>query len=234
VIHFERVPEPAGFDAEVRERGRAWLSDHPAPARPRAFWAPYVRHLAAGFRHLCGYTAMHIEEGTVDHYRSCATHRDLSYEWDNYRYASARLNSIKHTADDRVLDPYEVGDDWFEVQLPSLQLEPTDRIPLGARQRSLFTLERLGLRDGAPVIRRRQAWYEAFLKGRHSLEGLRHCAPLLSRAVEKRLAGFDAAAFGAEGVHYAKFIGSELTLPGLKSASMRVFEAVEGALRLSA
>ena len=70
MIHFERVPEPPGFDAEVRARGRAWLADHPAPARPRAFWAPYVRHLAAGFRHLCGYTAMHIDAGTVDSWPS--------------------------------------------------------------------------------------------------------------------------------------------------------------------
>ena len=66
---------------------------------------------------------MHVaDDGTVDHYLSCANHRALAYEWTNYRFTSARMNSIKRTEDDRVLDPFEVGDDWFEILLPSLQM----------------------------------------------------------------------------------------------------------------
>ena len=231
MIHVEPIPEPEGFDAEVRQRGQAWLAEHPAPARPRPLWSPSLSHLAEGFRHLCAYSAMHIEDGSVDHYRSCATHRALAYEWPNYRFTSARMNSIKGNADDRVLDPFEVGDDWFELLLPSLQMVPTSRITPEHRERAAFTLKRLGLRDGEGILRRRQAWYEQFLIGGQSLGGLRHHAPLIARAVEKRLSRIEPAMFGDAVDHYERLLHSELTLPGLRRAAPEVFLIVEATLR---
>ncbi len=62
----------------------------------------------------------------------------MIYEWGNYRFASARINAVKKTDDDRVLDPFEVGDDWFEILLPSLQMVPTERIP-SRRRRELLS-----------------------------------------------------------------------------------------------
>lgn len=174
---------------------------------------------------------MHLEDGTVDHYRSCATHRALAYGWPDYRFTSARMTSIKGIADDRVLDPFEVGDDWFEILLPSLQMLPTDRVAPEHRERAAFTLKRLGLRDGESIPRRRRAWYEQFLTGGQSLNGLRHHAPLIARAVEKRLSRIDPAVFGEAVTHYERLHHSELTLPGLKSAAPEVFLIVEAALR---
>src|SRR5580698_3700362 len=100
---FARVAEPRGFDDEVRKKGRAWLAEHPNASRPRPLWSPYLPHLAEGFSHLCGYTAMHVEEGSLDHFLSYANYPALTYEWDNYRFASPRVNSVKRSADDRVL-----------------------------------------------------------------------------------------------------------------------------------
>jgi len=231
VIHFEPIPEPEGFDADVRQPGQVWLAEHPATARPRPLWSPYLHHLAEGFRDLCAYSVMHIEEGTVDHYRSCSTHRTLAYEWPNYRFTSARMNSIKGVADDRVLDPFEVGDDWFEILLPSLQMMPTERITPEHRERAAFTLKRLGLRDGESILRRRRAWYEQFLTGGLSLNGLRHHAPLIARAVEKRLSRVESATFGEAVTHYERLLCSDLNLPGLKSAAPEVFLTVQAALR---
>ena len=216
MIRCERVAEPPGFDAEVRRRGEAWLAEHPAATRPSKLWVAYLPQLAEGFRHLCGYTAMHIEEGTVDHYLSCATHRHLAYEWSNYRFTSHRMNSVKGTLDERVLDPCAIGDDWFTILLPSLQMVATARVPPAERERAAFTLQRLGLRDGEHVIRRRRAWYEGFLEGRQSLRGLREHAPLIARAVEERLAGIEPKAFGEDEDHYRRFLASELTVPGLR------------------
>jgi hypothetical protein len=234
VIHVDPIPEPEGFDAEVRQRGQVWLAEHPKAARPRPLWSPYLPHLAAGFRHLCAYSAMHIEDdGTVDHYQSCATHRALTYEWSNYRFTSARMNSVKGTANGRVLDPFEIGDDWFDILLPSLQMVPTDRIPPEQRERAAFTLKRLGLRDGESILRRRRAWYEQFLSGKQSLDGLRHTAPLIARAVEKRLSRIEPAVLGEAVAHYERLLRSELTFSGLKSAAPEVFLVVEAALRSS-
>ncbi|HQY63243.1 MAG TPA: hypothetical protein PK141_17705 [Polyangiaceae bacterium] len=224
-------PEPEGFDVEVRKQGSAWLLEHADTPRPRPLWVPYLPQLEAGFRHLCGYAAMHIEEGTVDHYRSCSTHRALAYEWSNYRFASARMNSVKATADARVLDPFEVGEDWFEILLPSLQLVATERIPVADRARAAFTLRRLKLGDGEPVLRRRQRWYREFNEGGLSLKGLREHAPLVARAVDRRLARLDPAAFGGGRTAFERFLASEITLPGLKRSATIAFEAVEAALR---
>lgn len=231
MIRCAKVPEPDGFNARVRLPGQAWRAEHPAAARPRKLWLPYLPHLAEGFGHRCGYTAMHIEEGTVDHYRSCAKYPDLIYEWSNYRFASARINAVKKTADDRVLDPFEVGDDWFEILLPSLQMVPTEHIPVEARERAAFTLQRLGLGDGAQVRRRRASWYDAFLRGEHSLAGLRRYAPLLGRAVDKRLARLDPASLGEARDHYERFLRSELVLHGLRSVAPDAALAVEAILR---
>lgn len=231
MIRCAMVPEPDGFDAHVRRPGQAWRIEHPTAPRPRPLWNRYLPHLAEGFGHRCGYTAMHIEEGTVDHYRSCANYPALIYEWSNYRLASARINAVKKTADDRVLDPFEVGDDWFEILLPSLQMVPTESIPIEARERAAFTLLRLGLRDGEPVMRRRATWYAEFLLGGLSLAGLRRFAPLLGRAVDKRLARIDATSLGEARIHYEMFLRSELGLRGLRSVAPDAALSVEAVLR---
>ena len=67
--------------------------------------------------------------------------------------------------------------------------------------------------------------------GRHSLEGLRHYAPLIAAAVEKRLSALDAGALGGGAAHYRRFIASELTLTGLKRDAPEAWDRVMAALR---
>jgi hypothetical protein len=123
--------------------------------------------------------------GTVDHYISVAARPDLAYEWSNYRFASDLMNRIKAGADDSVLDPYEIGEGWFEILLPSMQMVVTDRVPPHLKRKAVFTLERLRLAHDERLIRWRRSVYEEYLKGSLTLEGLRKFAPLISRAVEK-------------------------------------------------
>ena len=114
--------------------------------------------------------------GTIDHYLSYKNHRALTYEWSNYRYASAAMNASKKTADDAVLDPYEIEAGWFEILLPSLQMRVTDQVPEQHRARAHYTLQRLKLRDGERVIGWRKAWYDLYLEGKMTLEGLQRRA----------------------------------------------------------
>ena len=186
MIAVTKVPEPQAFDQEVRKPGNKWLKANPAAARPNPLWAPYTKQLQDGFCGLCGYAAMlDPTGGTVDHYLSYKNHRTLAYEWDNYRFAAATLNASKKNADDSVLDPYQVGAGWFEIILPSLQMQVTDAVPAALRTKAEFTLKRLKLRDGERIIRWRKAWYELYQSGDLSLEGLRKYAPLIAEAVEK-------------------------------------------------
>ena len=185
MIPVPEVKKPRGFDAKVTVPGDAWLANNPAAARPPARWAPYTSQLSDGFGNLCGYAAMHDPTGgTVDHFLSFKHHRHLAYEWSNYRFASGPLNSSKRDADDSVLDPFEVGDGWFEIILPSLQMRVTGAVPAAYRAKAEFTLERLKLRDGERVIRWRRSWYRMYTSGQLTLDGLRTVAPLLAAAVD--------------------------------------------------
>jgi hypothetical protein len=184
MIPVARVAEPVTFDATTRAPGKAWLRTH-ASGRPRDFWSKHLPALATGFRDLCGYAAMlDPTGGTVDHYLGCKAHRELAYEWSNYRFASQVMNGgAKRSADDAVLDPYEVGDGWFEIILPSLQMRATSKVPAKHRKRAEATLALLKLRDGERIVRWRRHWYAMYQSGGMTLDQLSLVAPLIAAAV---------------------------------------------------
>lgn len=193
MIHIDPTrlkEEPEGFDTKCRSKGRQWLADHPKASRPKNnkrpkdFWSPFKRHLADAFRDLCAYGAMYEPVGTVDHFTPVDADETLAYEWSNYRFASAWINSSKQ-AEGAVLDPLEVKDGWFEILLPSLQLVVTDQVPAHRRALAEATLIRLHLRDDERIMRQRRRWYRQFQEGKLDLEGLRENAPLIAAAVEK-------------------------------------------------
>ena len=95
MIRFEPVAEPADSREKAITPGTAWLASHPDADRPKDYWTPFKGALARGFRDLCVYSAMYEPVGSVDHFVSC--HEDLStaYEWENYRYCAAWINSSK-------------------------------------------------------------------------------------------------------------------------------------------
>lgn len=190
MIRVAKVPKPPQFEKKAGQPGKRWLKANPTSTRrPPAYWNDFTADLSAGFGGLCGYAAMFDPTGgTVDHYLSYKHHRQLAYEWGNYRFASGILNSSKRTADDAVLDPFEVLPGWFEILLPSLQMRMTDAVPDAVRAKAEFTLRRLKLRDGERIIRWRQSWYELYKQGELTLDGLRRVAPLIAEAVDKVIA----------------------------------------------
>ncbi|MCC6555489.1 MAG: hypothetical protein IT372_21220 [Polyangiaceae bacterium] len=187
MIPFEPTPEPPHFDARVRQPGQRWLASARTGTPPK-YWRRAARDLRAAFRGLCGYTAMWLSTpGTVDHFISQSEDGSLLYEWTNYRYAAAWINSSKSDIPSgQLLDPFEVGEEWFEVLLPSCQMVITDRCPPEARARAQTMLKRLKLGDGEDVVGVRQEWYQCYLDGELSLEGLARKAPLIARAVRKQ------------------------------------------------
>ena len=184
MIRVALVPEPPDFDERARQPGKAWLAENSGTTnRPRDYWSPFREVLADGCQHRCAYTAMYTSDGTIDHYRSCKTHLELAYEWLNYRYAGSWANSLKR--DREVLDPHEVGDDWFEILLPSLQLVATDKVPLQYRGVVEQTLRILRLKHDERLLKLRRRWLEMYERKELSIDGLRKVAPLIAAAVEK-------------------------------------------------
>jgi hypothetical protein len=183
---FIPIPEPSEFDQKCRQKGNTWLAEHPDTKRPRDYWSPFKADLAKGFNNLCGYSVMYEPIGTVDHFLSCHNYRHLSYEWSNYRYTAGWINSSKKDLDDRLLDPFEVEDTWFEIILPSLQLVLTDKVPKEQRLKAQFTLQHLGLDHNERILRQREEWFRMYEQGEITLEGLAKKAPLIARAIEKQ------------------------------------------------
>jgi hypothetical protein len=181
VIRVTVVLEPDGFEDE-RERGEAHMRAHPT-RKPIDIWSQFRSHLARGFEHRCGYTAMRTFDGQVDHYRCQKDYRHLTYEWSNYSYCSSAINCRKGSRD--VLDPYEVENRWFEILYPSLQMVLTGAVPAHERERAGRTLACLGLCNDEFIIRQRAEWLEMYERGELSLVGLRRVAPLLADMVER-------------------------------------------------
>ena len=129
---------------------------------------------------------MYEPVGTVDHFVSFHEDRSQAYEWGNYRYCAQWINAGKgKTPADKLLDPYKIQDGWFEIHLPSLQLQVSNRVPDALRNRAAYVLERLHLRDDERVLRQRREWYRMFQDREISLEGLRKKAPLIAVAVTR-------------------------------------------------
>jgi hypothetical protein len=155
---------------------------------PGYLWRRVSSELRTAFQELCGYTAMWISEGTVDHFVSRSEDRTLAFEWGDFRYASASINSSKSALrSHQVLDPFDVGEGWFEVILPSCQMVITSHCPPEYADRAQNMLKRLKLGDGEDIVRVRLEWYRMYCDGELSLEGLARKAPLIAQAVRKQL-----------------------------------------------
>jgi hypothetical protein len=183
------IPEPRAFDAECRQKGRRWIVTHPNPeGRPPDYWSPFRDELREGFVRRCGYFAMYMHDGAVDHFTSWENSKEanpqLAYDWPNLRFIAPSLNSKKGTLDDQLLDPFEVQDGWFEVEIPSFVLRITNQVPAHLMEKARFTVDRLDLQQGRKAVALRREWYEQFRLGELSPDGLRRNAPLVARAIE--------------------------------------------------
>jgi hypothetical protein len=191
MMRFEQAAEPARWDERVRRRGISWLKTHPGYDRPTDYWLEFENDLAAAFGQKCAYCVMLVMRGDMDHFVPIArlketSQDEMAYEWSNFRYVESTLNKGKSKRN--MLDPFKVKNEWFEILLPSLQLQLTASVPKSRRKLAEFTLQELGLIDGEIVVRYRSKWFELYRNRRLDLDGLREIAPLIANAVEKDLA----------------------------------------------
>lgn len=187
---FAPQKEPDSFEVRCRQRGRKWLAEHPAYDRPYDYWSDFEPDLRKAFQGLCAYCAMFVMKAQTDHFIPVTLLKKkrkdlLAYEWTNFRYGEGILNQRK--SKHLILDPFAVRDDWFEIQLPSLQLLLTDKVPASKQKLAELTMQKLGLQDDEVVIRYRREWFELYQQRKLTLEGLKDLAPLIARAVDADL-----------------------------------------------
>jgi hypothetical protein len=181
VIHVEPQPEPPDFDAKVRQPGRTGVASSEGELRP--LWRHCATQLWEAYKGVCAYSSLHIPRGTgaisVDHLLPKSKRRELAYEWSNYRLACVRMNARKNALED-VLDPFEVQDGWFALELSTLEVIPGEGLTESLRAQVQMTIDRLDLNDDE-FVRAREAHYMAWREGDMKLRLLRKYCPFLAK-----------------------------------------------------
>lgn len=189
MIHVAAQPEPAAFDAEVRQKGFAWLSkkkitlDRPVPSDTiiEPYWRYCLDDMYSSYSGCCAYLAIFFERvtggGSVDHFVAKSQRADLAYEWSNYRLACSRMNSRKREYDD-VIDPFEVENGWFQLELVSGRIFPSPQLPNEYKQALQATIDRLGL-DDASNREMRARHYQEYRERLYTADFLKRRSPFV-------------------------------------------------------
>jgi 5-methylcytosine-specific restriction endonuclease McrA len=188
VIPVTPAPEPSVFDTEVRQPGqdaiaeltgsaptrrrrgskRKKIADRPEDIPAHAYpplWRKVLPVMLCAYGRRCAYLALHIEpatgNATVDHIIPKSKAWDLVYEWSNYRLAAGLINSKKREVEN-VLDPFEIGSDWFALEFVAFQVKPGPGAVGNIADRVDETISKLGLnRD--ECCKARQAYFDDYL-----------------------------------------------------------------------
>ncbi|SHM20111.1 hypothetical protein [Vreelandella subglaciescola] len=115
----------------------------------------------------CAYLCVHIERvtggATVDHFIAKSPRPDLTYEWDNYRLACSVMNSRKGSFN-KVLDPFQVQDGWFRLELVSGAIDPAPGLDPTLHQQVDDTIAQLKL-DDTGNRHKRATDFQGFVEG---------------------------------------------------------------------
>lgn len=211
MIRVELADEPLDFDAKVRQPGLRAIAELAGESglpkrkgRPRkaiansreqipadkfpSYWTESLPELRTAYGHICSYVCVYIEPVTgaasVDHMLPKSLSWQEAYEWRNYRLACSLMNSRKNDYRD-VLDPFEIDDDWFQIELVGYQVIPRTDLDPAIKTCVQATIDRLKLND-RDCLTVREDYATDYFQGDISLGYLRRRAPLLAREVERQ------------------------------------------------
>lgn len=193
MIPVDLQQEPAVFEASVRAPGRRFLSRTPNPTSKQftnhSYWRRILKELHDAYGGICAYSCHWIPydtgADTVEHFRAKTLFPRQAYEWDNYRLVCATLNGRKGIYDD-VLDPFDLENDWFVIDFPSLLVKPAAGLEAGAVQEVLSTINRLGLNEEGTCWRGRERYVRNFCKKCITFEFLREEAPFIAHELDRQ------------------------------------------------
>ena len=187
MIRVRQQAEYPAFDRRVRQPGLEFLGQNPRPTsrefNRRNYWRRALAELHAAYSGVCAYTAKYLpDRGTVDHYLPKGTFPLLAYEWANYRLASSRVNGFKGNSTD-VLDPFQIGDEWFHLDIPSCLIRANGRLEPDLKAQVHTTIDVLRLNSDDTYVQERCNILVAFATGEIKFEFLSNRYPFLAREV---------------------------------------------------
>ncbi|MEA5058962.1 hypothetical protein SDC9_103207 [bioreactor metagenome] len=131
MIPVTMQPEPSSFDADVRQRGNAFLTTCPTPTNKlwpkHAYWKYASDDLYRAYGGICAYTGEWFSRTStsvsVDHFIPKSINPNLAYEWSNYRLTTQKANGNKANQTG-IADPFSISSGWFVLDLPSCLIVP--------------------------------------------------------------------------------------------------------------
>lgn len=195
MIRIAQQPEYSDFDGQVRQPGMAFLAECPNPTsnqfKKKNYWNRAATELYAAYSGICAYTAVYLpERGSVDHFKPKSDHPHLAYEWSNFRLASGRVNSAKGNKAE-VLDPFEINDDWFYLDIPECLMRANPALPRETRVQINATINSLRLNDDDHYAQERCNILMEYASGDVSLAFLQRRYPFLAKEVIRQGLGPD-------------------------------------------
>ena len=210
MIPVAPAPEPPTFDADVRRPGLRAIAERVGERPPRAhgrrhariaasregipahafppYWQSALDDLLSSYRRVCSYLCFYIPRGSgapsVDHMIPKSVRWDQVYEWRNCRLACSLMNSRKGVVGD-VLDPFEIGDDWFALELVDFQVVAGAELPAVDAAAVEQTIERLSLNDLA-CCEERGEFAGNYWQRHVSLDYLTRHAPFVARELRRQ------------------------------------------------
>lgn len=159
MIRIGLRPEPGRFQATVRRPGAVFLTRNPQPTnkefKRHAYWNRAASDLYSEYSGICAYTSMHmVYAETIDHFRPKSKYPELAYEWDNLRLCRGRVNVSKGDSE-HVLDPFEVENTWFKLELPSCLIKAAPGLPHDIKVKVNNTLNTLRLNSDDSLVQER-------------------------------------------------------------------------------
>ena len=172
MIPVTPAEEPLNFDAQVRQPGLRAIAELVGETPPRTagqrfaqvaeareeippnafppYWRQALDDLLTGYNRICSYLCLYIHPVTgaasVDHMVAKSMRWDQVYEWRNYRLACSEMNAHKGAVA-TVLDPFEVQDGWFALELVAFQVVPGDGLRYEIEVSVKDTIGQLRLND---------------------------------------------------------------------------------------
>ncbi len=190
MIRVERVVEYPSFNIDVREPGAVFLAVCPTPNsdqfKKKNYWTRAAPELHAVYKGICAYTAMYMpQQGTVDHFLPKSIHPQLAYEWNNFRLAGGKVNNSKGDLTN-VLDPFEIQDDWFCLEIPSCLLMPNPGLTKELRVQIKSSINSLRLNQDDSYVQERCNILMEYAREAVTLEFLQRRYPFLAKELVRQ------------------------------------------------
>ncbi|HEX8624916.1 MAG TPA: hypothetical protein VF782_07535 [Allosphingosinicella sp.] len=125
------------------------------------------------------------ERGSIDHFLPKTLHPHLAYEWSNFRLASGRVNSSKGNLTG-ILDPFEVQENWFFMDIPACLLKPNPSLEAGLQGRIALTISLLRLNQDDVYVQERCNILMEYARGDISISFLGRRYPFLAKEVDRQ------------------------------------------------